>query len=94
MNVEFNNLLSSVPIASSFICANTNLNIVSCSLGQLLAEPGRSVEGTLTGTVSLAVLAIPECVVNKPRSIHKDIVIIASFTEVVLPNKQWNTLIV
>ena len=94
MNVEFNNFLSSVTKASSFICANTNLNIISCGLGQLLAEPRGTVEGALTGTVSLAVLAIPECVVNKPRSIHKDVVIIASFTEVVLPNKRWNTLIV
>ena len=55
MNVEFNNFHWSGLLTESekwifrvraCIATNANFNIISCGLGQLLAEPGRTVGGT------------------------------------------------
>ena len=90
MNVDFKIFQWNVRLLR---CAETNFNIVSCGLGQLLAEPGGTVEGTLTGTNSSTVLAIPECVINIPPSDKTMyVVVISCFTEVVIPNIWWGTL--
>ena len=47
-NVEFDEFNWGVLIIRAFVATNTNLNIVSRGLGQLCAEPGRTVEGTFT----------------------------------------------
>ena len=48
-NVDFHELHRCVLIANCTASTNTCLDVVSCGLGKMLAEPGRVVEGTLAG---------------------------------------------
>ena len=59
MNVELHKLDRCVLVTNVTTSTDTHLDVVSCGLGKLLAEPGRVVEGTLTGKGCCAVLAIP-----------------------------------
>ena len=86
-NVEFNKLYWSVLLSKEFVRTNTNLDVISCGLRQLLAEPGGVVEGTLRCSACSTVLAIPKRIIRKECVTPGCHVIIASLTEVVFTNK-------